>query len=99
MKESAVLINVARGVIVDEDALYVALKNNRILGAGLDVFTKEPQPSDQISESILRFTRLENVVCTSHTAGSSLESNDNLGQMLFDAIESSLTGSQINIYK
>ncbi|ANU14133.1 D-3-phosphoglycerate dehydrogenase [Planococcus halocryophilus Or1] len=46
MKESACLINVARGGIVDEMALYEALKEERIWGAGLDVFEQEPVPID-----------------------------------------------------
>ena len=46
MKETAVLVCAARGNIVDEDALYEALKARRILGAGLDVFAREPLPAD-----------------------------------------------------
>lgn len=46
MKESAMLINVARGGIVDEQALYEALKNGTIEAAGLDVFETEPVPAD-----------------------------------------------------
>ena len=46
LKPTAVLINVARGTIIDEGALIEALRNNRIRGAGLDVFEKEPLPDD-----------------------------------------------------
>jgi glyoxylate reductase len=42
MKETSIFINVARGEIIDEQALYEALKARKIWGAGLDVFTKEP---------------------------------------------------------
>ena len=42
MKPDAILINTSRGDIIDEDALYEALMNNRLAGAGLDVFTNEP---------------------------------------------------------
>jgi glyoxylate/hydroxypyruvate reductase len=46
MKPTSVLVNVARGDIVDQEALYDALKNNKIFAAGLDVMTPEPLPSD-----------------------------------------------------
>jgi phosphoglycerate dehydrogenase-like enzyme len=63
MKNSAYLINTARGRLVDEDALYKALINGQIAGAGLDVFWKEPPEQDNPLLS------LENVVLTSHCAG------------------------------
>ena len=46
MKSTAVLVNVARGAIVDQDALIDALKNRKIFAAGLDVMSPEPLPSD-----------------------------------------------------
>lgn len=46
MKESAVFISIGRGAAVDEDALYAALRDNRIAGAALDVFKTEPLPRD-----------------------------------------------------
>ncbi|XP_037293147.1 glyoxylate reductase/hydroxypyruvate reductase isoform X2 [Manduca sexta] len=46
MKPTAVLVNISRGGVVDQDALYEALKENRIFAAGLDVVTPEPIPSD-----------------------------------------------------
>jgi phosphoglycerate dehydrogenase-like enzyme len=64
MKPSACLINVARGALVDEAALYEALLNGRIGGAGLDVFAKEPP------EATLPVFQLPNVVVTPHTSGS-----------------------------
>lgn len=60
MKSSAFLINTSRGGIVDQQALYTALKNNQIAGAGLDVFFAEPLlPPDPLFE-------LENVILTPH---------------------------------
>jgi D-3-phosphoglycerate dehydrogenase len=63
MKPSAILINTARGPIVDETALVEALTTDRIAGAGLDVFDVEPLPAGH------PLTHLENVVLTPHSAG------------------------------
>ena len=63
MKKDAFLINTSRGAVLDEAALIEALKNNKIGGAGLDVFEKEPLPGN----SPLR--KLKNVILTPHTAG------------------------------
>ncbi|MDR0646215.1 MAG: phosphoglycerate dehydrogenase [Elusimicrobiota bacterium] len=63
MKKSAIIINTARGAIIDEKALIAALKNGDIAGAGLDVFEKEPLAID----SELR--EFDNVILTPHTAG------------------------------
>lgn len=63
MRSSALLINTARGAIVDERALIDALLAGRIAGAGLDVFDVEPLPEGH------PLTRLENVVLTPHSAG------------------------------
>lgn len=62
MKPGAVLVNVARGRLVDEDALIGALTEGRIRGAGLDVFSEEPLPSGH------RLWSLRNVVLTPHVS-------------------------------
>jgi len=67
MKRSALLINVARGPIVNHDALVRALRERQIAGAGLDVFDREPVPLD---EPLLI---LDNVVLTPHLAGNTIE--------------------------
>jgi D-3-phosphoglycerate dehydrogenase / 2-oxoglutarate reductase len=61
MKTSAYLINTARGKLVDEDALYAAVRSRRIAGAGIDAWTVEPLDTD-------RWNSLENVVVTPHSA-------------------------------
>ena len=62
MKPDAYLINVGRGPLVDEAALIDVLKDHKIAGAALDVFTEEPLPKDS------PFWTLENVLITPHTA-------------------------------
>jgi len=63
MKPTAYLINVARGQVVDEEALARVLEEHRIAGAGLDVFTREPLPADS------RLWKLPNVIISPHIAG------------------------------
>jgi phosphoglycerate dehydrogenase-like enzyme len=63
MKKSAILLNTARGAIVEESALLHALQTNLIAAAGLDVFTTEPLPPNH------PLTQLSNVVLTPHCAG------------------------------
>ncbi len=69
MKRSAVLVNVGRGAIVDEDALYAALKQKRIRGATLDVWYAYPRHDDlSIAPSKHPFHALDNVWMTPHTS-------------------------------
>ncbi len=68
MKPSAFLVNTARGPIVDEDALLDALKQSRIAGAGIDVFSVEPLPADH------PFRKLDNLVLTPHLGYATKES-------------------------
>lgn len=72
MKPTAFLINMARGPIVDQPALYQALVNHGIAGAALDVFEQEPPPPDE------PLFQLENVICTPHVSAWSDESSSQL---------------------
>lgn len=65
MKETAFIVNIARGGIIDEDAMITALQENRIAGAGLDVFTYEPLHEDS------PLCTLDNVMLTPHIGGGS----------------------------
>ena len=68
MKETAYLINIARAGLVDEEGLIRVLKENKIAGAGLDVFWEEPLGPDS------EWLKLDNVVLTPHVATSTGES-------------------------
>ena len=71
MKPEAVLINAARGGIVDEAALVTAIKNQQLAGAALDVFENEPLDSNHG----LLFKDVQNLILTPHIAGVTKESN------------------------
>ncbi len=85
MKPTAFLVNTARGGVVNEPDLYDALKNDRIAGAGLDVFDEEP-PGDN------PLLTLENVVLTAHTAGVDVQSRDDMARVAATAVVRLLGG-------
>jgi D-3-phosphoglycerate dehydrogenase len=72
MKPTSFLINTARGGIVDEAALYDALVNKKIAGAGLDVFESEPPKQDN------RLFKLDSVITAPHVAGVTREAFDRM---------------------
>ena len=71
MKEEAILVNIARGKIVDETAIFNALKSNRIRGAGLDVWWRYPKKWRGKGEppTDMPFQDLDNLVVSPHRAG------------------------------
>ena len=73
LKSTAILINCARGGIVNEDALYDVLKSKRIFGAGIDVFSEEPTPGEHPL-----FT-LDNILVNPHAAASPVECLERMG--------------------
>ncbi len=75
MKKTAHIINTARGNIIDESALINALKSKTIMGAGLDVFEKEPPEHDN------PLLAMENVIVTPHCAGMTLETSRRLSRI------------------
>ena len=78
MKPTAVIVNTARGNIIDEDALYQALKSGQIAGAGVDVFAAEPL---SVESPLLT---LENAVLTPHVSSQTMESLWNIYKMAID---------------
>ncbi len=82
MKQGAILVNAARGGVVDESALLSALRSGRIGGAAIDVFETEP-----LTEAAGRAWReLPNVVLTPHIAGVSTESNIRVSQVIAQTV-------------
>ncbi len=70
MKRHALIVNIARGPIVDEDALFSALHDRSIEGAALDVWYNYPQePGERVRPSRLPFSELDNVIMTPHCSG------------------------------
>ncbi len=80
LKKDCILINTARGELVDEAALLEALASKSIYGAGLDVFSSEP-PADE------RWYTLDNVVLGSHTSSSTVGTTNCMGQMCVDTLK------------
>ena len=75
MKPTAYIVNTARGGIINEQALYDVLMANKIAGAGIDVFEREPAPVDH------PLLKLSNVVVAPHMAGVTRESMDRMAIM------------------
>jgi phosphoglycerate dehydrogenase-like enzyme len=69
MKSTAILVNVSRAQIVDEDALYVALAERRIAGAALDVWYRYPAEPGPLLPARRAFHELANVLMTPHVSG------------------------------
>ncbi|MBO8160878.1 MAG: hydroxyacid dehydrogenase [Thermosipho sp. (in: Bacteria)] len=82
MKDGVIIINAARGGVVDEEALYEALISGKVYSAGLDVFEIEP-PTDELRKKLLE---LPNVVVTPHIGASTFEAQLRVGQIIVDKI-------------
>jgi glyoxylate reductase len=89
MKPSAVLVNTSRGPVVDMNALYEALKEKRILGAGLDVTEPEPLPLDSL------LLKLDNIVITPHIASASKTTRDKMSLMAAQNLIAGLKGERL----
>ena len=91
MKSNAILINAARGGVVDESALLLALKEKRIYGAALDAMNVEP-PTLKAYEDLLEN---ENLIMTPHVGSSTRENQSNSGLAVVDTVLSVLRGEEV----
>src|SRR4029079_13772837 len=92
MKPTSYVVNVARGGLIDEDALYTALTTGEIAGAGLDVFTSEP-PAEGVSAP--RLIDLPNVVVTPHLGASTEEAQEKAGVSVARSVRLALGGELV----
>ena len=89
MKESAYLVNVTRGGIIDEDALYQALADGQIAGAGLDVTEVEPLPAES------PLWDAPNIILTPHRAGASQHRPRKVYEFFAAQLERYVKGEQV----
>ena len=96
LKPTAYLVNVARGAIVDQEALMQALRGHKIAGAALDVFADEPlvgEPNDQI----VQMSKLPNVIATPHIGYNTQETTVRLGEEIYANIVACMDGRPQNL--
>ena len=86
-KHGSRLVNIARGNLVDEEALAAAVESGQIFAAGLDVYEDEPNVSP-------RLAKLHNITLTSHTAGAAVETYVDFEKLAMENVEKVLTGQE-----
>jgi glyoxylate reductase len=93
MKPSAYLINTSRGAVIDEIALVEALRNNKIRGAGLDVYEFEPKLTEGL-------TKLKNTILSPHIASAQLEAREEMSKIvaenIIDFFEGKIPRNKVN---
>lgn len=90
MKAGAILVNAARGGVVDEDALYRALTEGTLRGAALDVYAQEPLPADHPLRT------LDSVVLTPHLGASTAEAQENVALEIAEGIRDALIAGDLS---
>jgi glycerate dehydrogenase len=96
MKDTAVLLNLGRGPIVNEEALAEALENDRIAAAGLDVINVEPMSPDN---PLLRIQDSKKLIITPHIAWATVEARTRCVQDVYENIKAYMRGEERNIVK
>jgi phosphoglycerate dehydrogenase-like enzyme len=91
MKRGAIVINTARGGLIDEDALVHALNSGQVAGAGLDVFAREPLPSGH------PFLTMENIVMTPVSAWSTVDASARMINQSIENVAQFLAGAPVNV--
>lgn len=91
MKETAIIINIGRGGVIDEKALYSALKEKRIAGAALDVFAEEPAKDNPL-------LKLDNFVGTPHVGSQTIEAQKKIGGDVLKIINAFEQGLDLDEY-
>ncbi len=86
MRKGSLVINTARGGVIDEKALAQALKSGHLGGAALDVYENEPLPSDSYLVAV------PNLLLTPHIAGVTVESNERVGTLIAERVKKALAG-------
>ncbi len=89
MKNGARLVNCARGELINENALYTALKSGKLAGAALDVFQKEPPAGSEL-------LALPNLIATPHIAASTQEAQERVGFRIAEAVRDYLTTGAVH---
>jgi lactate dehydrogenase-like 2-hydroxyacid dehydrogenase len=89
MKPSAIIVNTSRGAVIDEKALYEALREGKIAGAGLDVLEQEPTPPEN------PLLELDNTIITPHQSGISRESGPRSARFAVENVRRAVQGEPI----
>ncbi|HEY8722413.1 MAG TPA: D-2-hydroxyacid dehydrogenase [Gaiellaceae bacterium] len=89
MRDGAILVNVGRGAVIDEEALIEALRSGKLAGAALDVFAEEPLPSESPLWS------MENVIVSPHTAALSWHENERIVELFAENLRRYLRGDEL----
>jgi len=89
MRDGAILVNVGRGAVVDEEALVDALRSGKLRGAALDVFAEEPLPESS------PLWELDNVLLSPHTAALSVKENERIVELFAENLHRYLAGDEL----